>query len=385
MLGITGAFLLGFGLVFIWAQIFLTTAQRAERNLEVLGTADDRQFPDFRYGMQIDPSTDLQRGFRLLKEAGFTWAKVQVRWDGIEPAKDQLEWGVLDSIVGHAADQNVNLLFSVTATPDWARRVDAELAETGPPGNPADMATFVRLMAQRYAGRVQAYEIWNEQNLAREWGGVGSPDAREYVDLLKAVYSATKQGDPNALVVAGALTPAGDVDHGQGIVARDDRNFLREMYDAGMKGSYDILGVHPSGFNNPPTDDPATNSTNGIEFKGHWSFYFRNFENYRKIMEEFGDGEKKIWFTEFGWASSPNPAQEYAYAREVSQEQQATYLVEAIEMARTSGFVDGVFVWNLNFAPNAAPEDLQGKRAFSIVNPNWTPRPAFDALRTMIK
>ena len=97
MLGITGAFLLGFGLVFIWAQIFLTTAQRAERNLEVLGTADDRQFPDFRYGMQIDPSTDLQRGFRLLKEAGFTWAKVQVRWDGIEPAKDQLEWGVLDS------------------------------------------------------------------------------------------------------------------------------------------------------------------------------------------------------------------------------------------------------------------------------------------------
>ena len=115
------------------------------------------------------------------------------------------------------------------------------------------------------------------------------------------------------------------------------------------------------------------------------SFYFRNFENYRKIMEEFGDADKKIWFTEFGWASSPNPAQEYAYAKDVSQEQQATYLVEAIEMARSSGFVDGVFVWNLNFAPNAAPEDSQGKRAFSIVNPNWTPRPAYDALRTMIK
>lgn len=376
---------MGFGLVFIWAQIFLTTADRAERNLEVLGTADDRQFPDFRYGMQIDPSSDLERGFRLLKEAGFTWAKVQVRWDGIEPAKDQLEWGVLDSIVSQAADQNVSLLFSVVATPDWARRVDADLAETGPPGNPADMATFVRLMAQRYAGRVQAYEIWNEQNLAREWGGVDSPNAKEYVDLLNAVYSATKQGDPNALVVAGALTPAGDVDLGQGILARDDRNFLREMYQAGMKGSYDVLGVHPSGFNNPPADDPETNSTGSSEFKGHWSFYFRNFENYRKIMEEFGDADKKIWFTEFGWASSPNPAQEYAYAKDVSQEQQATYLVEAIEMARSSGFVDGVFVWNLNFAPNAAPEDSQGKRAFSIVNPNWTPRPAYDALRTMIK
>ncbi len=341
-------------------------------------------FPEFGYGMQIDPSNDLPRSFQLLKEVGFEWAKVQIRWDGIEAERGATDWSFLDLIVAQAQRAEIKLLFSVVAAPSWARPEGADRNEAGPPEDPEDMAGFLGRMAARYAGRVHAYEVWNEQNLAREWGGE-KPDAAQYVALLEAAYAAIKSSDAEAIVVAGALTPAGDVDLGQGLLARDDRAYLREMYEAGMQGSYDVLGVHPSGFNNPPGDDPDTNSTDSSDFKGHWSFYFRNFENYRAVMEEFGDGDKELWFTEFGWASSPDPAPEYKYASEISPETQAEYLVEAIDVARRSGYVGAVFLWNLSFAPGADEADIQGKRAFSILNRDWSPRPAFDALRDLRK
>jgi hypothetical protein len=42
-----------------------------------------------------------------------------------------------------------------------------------------------------------------------------------------------------------------------------------------------------------------------------------------------------------------------------------------------------MFLWNLNFAPVAGKQDE--KAAFGIVRHNWSPRPAFAALRDMPK
>ena len=66
---------------------------------------------------------------------------------------------------------------------------------------------FMAFVSDRYAGRVQAYEIWNEQNLAHETGGY--IDMGRYVNILKAGYAAVKEGDPSAIVVFGGLTPNG--------------------------------------------------------------------------------------------------------------------------------------------------------------------------------
>ena len=335
--------------------------------------------------MQVDPGTDLPRSLGLLRGAGFDWAKIQVRWERLEPERSDVSWETLDGIVEGAECAGIRLLFSVVAAPRWARPDKTDFSVPGPPADAADLARLMGLMAERYRGRVHAYEVWNEQNLAREWGGVGRPSAAEYVRLLAATYKAIKTADPEALVVAGALTPAGDVDLGQGIMARDDRAFLREMYRAGVAPVSDAIGVHPSGFNNPPDDDPQSSTTRGSEFKGHWSFYYRNFENYRAIMEEFGDAAKQLWFTEFGWASGPKPAPEYKYAQEISEEQQAQYLVRAFELAQTQGFVGAMFLWNLNYAPSADPDDVQGKRVFSLLRPDWSLRPAYLALQALPK
>ena len=105
------------------------------------------------------------------------------------------------------------------------------------PQNPADYADFVRYVAGRYAGRVSAWEVWNEENTQRFWSTGPSPSS--YVPLLQAAYPAVKQADPNALVVFGG-------------VSQNDYAFIEGAYAAGAKGYFDVMAVHPYPGPNPP-------------------------------------------------------------------------------------------------------------------------------------
>ena len=117
----------------------------------------------------------------------------------------------------------------------------------GPPADPNTYASFVGEFAGRYCGRVQAIEVWNEQNLYYEWGNERL-DAARYVRLLAAAYRAIKAACPSTIVVSGAPTPTGAPPP----AAIRDTTYLEQMYRAGLKNYSDAIGVHPSGFGNPP-------------------------------------------------------------------------------------------------------------------------------------
>jgi hypothetical protein len=57
--------------------------------------------------------------------------------------------------------------------------------------------------------------------------------------------------------------------------------------------------------------------------------------------------------------------------------------VRAFALSRSYGWVDGMFVWNLNFQQVAPPTDE--KFPFGIVRPDGAPRPAYTALQWMPK
>jgi len=235
---------------------------------------------------------------------------------------------------------------------------------------------------------VHAYEIWNEQNLYYEWGGLGNKlNAARYVELLKVAYQAIKAVDPGAVVISGALTPTG---YNDGNIAIDDRIYLEQMYQAGMKNYCDAVGAHPSGYSNPPDADWQTYSdpTAGFNATGHPSWFFRGtLESYRNIMVAYGDGAKRIWPTEFGWSSVENlgapPAKGYEYAADNTEAEQAQYIVRAYEIAKGWGWVGPMFLWNLNFGPICGCNDE--KAGFGVVRPDWGMRPAFAALAHMPK
>lgn len=341
----------------------------------------------FEYGMNATLFyTDQPRALRLVTDAGFGWVRQQVHWKDHQSADRTVAWGELDAIVAAAEAAGVRLLLSVTHAPDWA---------TGLPGvsglptreHIPDYAAFVGALAQRYAGRVQAYEIWNEINLAPENAVQPVPAPAYYVEMLHASAAAIKAADSQALIVSTPLAPtewAGDPAFAVG-----DLPYSRALFaDARFWAAIDAVGVHVFGCANPPDALWPERPGPGPGWSDSREFYFRRVEDIRRLMVESGHGNRPIWITEFGWATANNtPGHEFG--NQVSAEQQARYIVEAIEMGRTqyAPWIGAMFVWNLNFAVawHSAGNPQHQMAAYGILNPDWSPRPAYLALQRLPK
>ncbi len=300
----------------------------------------------FAYGIQFDPG-NLGESVGATADLGIRWAKWQVQWKDFEGGgPGQRNWP--DDVVNAFNGAGINLLASIVKAPQWARGANPDMSVEGPPADPNTYAAFVGEFAARYCGRVQAIEVWNEQNLHYEWGNERL-DAARYVRLLAAAYGAIKRGCPSTIVVSGAPTPTG----AQPPAAIRDTTYLEQMYRAGLKNVSDAIGVHPSGFGNPPDarfQDWQAGTYARPSHVSDPSFYFRNtMEQYRNIMVKYGDGGKRLWPTEFGWASTGSPFPGYEYATYNSEQQQGEYIVRAYEIMRGWGWVGVAFLWNLNY------------------------------------
>ena len=335
----------------------------------------------FAYGFNVawrgdeDGAVFNQRTAEMVRQAGFQWVRFQVRWESLEPRPGEWDFRPIDRVLPVYEAAGLSILASVVAAPEWARAADGGIV--------ADPATFreaMRRLASRYRGRIHAWEIWNEQNLAHELHG--PVRVEPYCAVLRAGYEGVKAGDPEALVVFGGLTPTGVNDPA---IAMDDVAYLEAFYalDGGSCTRYfDVLGAHANATLNPPDTLWPERPGPGPGWRDHPSFYFRRVEQLRAVMERHGD-RRPVWITEFGWTTK-NPAPGYEYGQYVSEEQQAEYLVRAFEIARTRWpWVTGMFVWNLNFSTIVGPEDEKGP--WSVLNPDWSPRPAYRALSAMPK
>jgi spore germination protein YaaH len=330
----------------------------------------------FGYGIQVDPRGNTAANIGLMKGMGFDWVKFQMAWKDVEPSPGNYSWGLWDEVINQYSNNGIKILLSIPKAPDWSRPPDDDRSVEGPPQDPMNYANFVGQVAARYAGKVQAVEIWNEQNLYYEAGGAGRINPAAYTELLKASYNAIKAVNPDMIVVSGALTPTG----APMPAAMDDVEYLRQMYANGAKGFFDAVGAHPSGFANPPDAlyqggdfDPSRG------YDDHRSFFFRNtMEEYRRVMVENGDGSKTIWPTEFGWPVWRFTGDaRFTFAQQNSLERQAQYSVRAYELGREWGWVGTMFLWNLDYNITAANSELAN---FGIVG-----SPTYDALANMPK
>jgi spore germination protein YaaH len=329
----------------------------------------------FGYGIQADPRGDIGVNIGHIKTLGFGWVKFQMSWKDVESNPGNYNWGPWDQLVDAFHANGIQILLSIPKSPDWARPVDDDKSVEGPPQDLNLYAAFVANVAGRYRGRVQAIEIWNEQNLWYEAGGMGRISAANYVQMLQLSYIAIKAVNPEMIVVSGGLTPAGNV----GEAAVDDIDYLRQMYAQGAQGFFDALGAHPSGYNCPAKADwRVVSDSTAVNFRGtfdnrHHSWCFRGtLEGYREVMVANGDGDKKIIPTEFGWAADNKPKPGYEYAQDNTYEEQAQWIVEAFQQGKEWGWVGSMFLWNLDYGITAPGTELA---SFGIIN-----RPAYDAL-----
>lgn len=333
------------------------------------------------YGIHVfmwwKPDTAL-RDLALVQEMGFTWVKQKFAWreiEGIE--KGQYDWYRSDYIVDITEEAGLNLIVRLDRQPFWSEPADNAYKDNQPPADLQDFADFCGAVADRYRGRIQAYQVWNEPNLAREWGEQ-LPDPAAYTDLLRVCYEAIKAADPDAIVVTAGLAPTGT----SSVNAMPDTEFLQGMYDAGAAAYFDVLGLNAPGFKAPPELDPAIAASDPQYGGGRW-FAFRHVEDMRAIMVERGDSHKQVAILEMGWTlDQVNP--EYAWFA-VDEATQADYLVRAYEYAADNwqpwmGLMSTIYIADWEWTA-----DTHEQWWWSIVLPDGTPREAYYALQAMEK
>jgi hypothetical protein len=318
-----------------------------------------------------------ERDMLSVKNMGFHWIKQGIGWRDVELTKGKFDWSVADKVIDKVMDyRELRLILRVDHQPNWAR---AGCSMQGPPENLQDYADFLTALATRYKGKIAAYQIWNEPNLAREWCDE-APDPARYAEMLRVAYQAIKQADPRALVISAGLSPTGTTPP----EAMPDDAYLEALYTAmndDSAGHFDILGLHAPGFAAPPETSPDEAASTD-KYGNERFFTFRRVEDLRKIMEKHGDSDKQVAVLEMGWTSDEVHPDYKWHA--VTEQQKADYLVRAYDYAAKNWAPWASILSSIYIAdPDWTKDDEQ--YWWAITNPDGTPRPAYEALKAMPK
>jgi hypothetical protein len=322
-----------------------------------------------------NPAT-TDRDLKLATDAGLRWQKTLFQWKQIEgKGKGQFDWSESDRVVRASTLAGVKIIGRLDFQPDWARK---DGARNGPPDNYQDYWDFVSAFVNRYRsgspyGHVDAIEIWNEVNIAKEWGEqpVGQQQAADYVRLLSGAYKAAHAADPSIIVVTAGLSPTGVI-NAQSV---DDVQYLQWLFDAGLQGgvNYDVLGAHGN------TQAPCVEcDLNSLPAFGHPSFYFRRVEQLRDVQVKNGDADRQIWLLEFGWTSDQvHPA--YSWFA-ISEDQKAQNVIKAFQYARQnwSPWIGVMTLWTES--DPTWPRERE-EYWWAITNPDGTARAAYTSVK----
>ena len=286
----------------------------------------------------------------LMAYAGMTWVKRQVRWS---PGA-----GADAGEINDAHGKGFKILLSVLGSPD----------DIAGGANYGDFARFVGDLA---ADGADGIEIWNEMNLDREWPA-GQIDPGAYTQLLRQSYQSIKARNPNTLVISGALSPTGaegafGLDH----VWNDDR-YVAGLAAAGAANYADCIGVHynegiisPLQNSGDPRDDYYTR------------YYSRMVSTYYNAL----GGARPLCFTELGYLTpegyGPLPGS-FGWAGNTTVAEQAQWLGQVATLARNSGVVRLVVVFNVDF--KGYGDDPQA--GYAMIRPGGG-CPACDALHAV--
>jgi hypothetical protein len=285
----------------------------------------------------------------LARREGATLIRTIVNWSHVAPrrprdASDPFAPGYhlddLDELVRNATQRGMDVLLTIWGTPAWA---NGGAGPNVPPTDPTDLEVFARALATRYSGAypgypfVRYFSVWNEPNsglfLSPQFDAHGRPVApRVYARLVEAAYAGIKSGSPRALVGAGETAARGYDRPVPGFHdSESPGRFARLVAAAAPRLPFDAWSLHPY----PPTDRSSPGAHEAWPMAGLGdldaleSSLVRWFERRRPV---------RLWVTEFAYRTSPPVAGGASYR------QQASYLLQAIALARAQPDVD-LFVW----------------------------------------
>jgi hypothetical protein len=308
-----------------------------------------------------------------------------VEWFRIERPPGHLEYAAsfssLDQVVSDVLKRNKQPLIVL---PKGNKFYDDGGQVTSPEAVAA-YARYAQFVAHHLKGRVSQFEIWNEWE---EGGGAaknapnkGDPVA--YANLLRATYPAVKAGNPDAVVIAGAI-------------AGSDAPWVQKFAQAGGLQYLDGFSIHPYVHCNAAVPGAPTHlnisslpkhatADGGAVLSASTSAELRPMggtpeqsmalvDQLKTTLDGLSAGRTiPIYVTEIGWPTSVAKCG-------VPEAVAAAYLQRFMLLAAARPYVAGVWWYDLF---DDGPDPGNPEHRFGLLHQDHTPKSAYNAMAAL--
>ena len=262
---------------------------------------------------------------KMVRRAGIPWVRERLGWGSVEPEPGKIAWGDYDEVATLLHAQGISILQVVDFAPYWANAG----SPNPPPRDLAAVYRFFRAASRHFAGRIQAWEAWNEVDN----GWPATADA--YAGVFKAAALGVRDGDPGALVLPSSLSAHGKLP------------FQENLAECGLTDYFDVINMHR--YHDPYGQRPTV----------------------RELVRMFG--RKPVWLTETNqlhWLDNGRGDGKLLFRAE--QQRGACYIPKAAALSLAAD-IQRMFVFIL-------PHYVEGTAQFGLLRPDLTPYPEFVAL-----
>lgn len=253
-----------------------------------------------------DAAATQQAEATAIAGLGAQMARMELRWDLIEGTQGSPQWSQFDTAVQKLEALNVEPLFVVVGSPQWANGSadnlvipDAGSGVTAPFTTwQTAFQTFITAAVNRYkpggtlGTKVRRWELWNEPNLGNLYWKP-TVDSAQYISWYVATRASVLAADPTALVAAGGIANWTVQGSGSQIIGS---TWLQALCTANAQ--LDYVAIHNY-------SDAAPNNAAGPQ--NHLPGLKNSFDSpaaMRTLLDTNGYLNTPIWMTEFGWGSN---------------------------------------------------------------------------------
>ena len=280
--------------------------------------------------------------------------RMNMLWGVVEKKQGTYDWHAFDQLNAIFKAHGLRPLWVILTAPCWAQPNPAGCSAGNDKLRPApahydELAKFSAAAAARYGKDAVGFEVWNEPNYPRFWGGE-LPDPADYSDMFKQVADAIHAAVPGTVVATGGLSPHADSDKN----AIGFSNFVTALYANGAAQKADAIGIHPYASVGPDEDYVADVRVYLGKIQG--------------AMRAAGDTTTPMWATEFGISTTgPHAFSAEGQAQAMSDVYNMMRRVDSVPLVIVNGLVD-----NASLAEREA--------GWGILNPDLTRKPSFCGL-----
>ena len=226
--------------------------------------------------------------FHHLDELQITTVRISIDWRRFEPEQGVWDWSLYDEVLGELAKRHIIIIADFNTIPAWASHdvagcsddvTEVQRCELREDMYPA-FANAMEAALTRYAW-IEYWEFWNEPEL---WTYLGM-DGPTYLRHLRMFYDIAHRVNPEVTVAAQTLV---------GVEYMEFIYNISELYYGAGNEPWDAISIHPYNWHFVPREGEPSLEINYARILG-----------LRDLMIRRGDGDQKIWITEYGWINTP--------------------------------------------------------------------------------